>query len=356
MKKSMYINQIVRNIIILCFLLYLFFNNVNLMKFMIAPFLICGSLSLVKNICLIIGKDKYAKTIHRFYAIVFLFFAFCFMVFWTYTVVKNNNDLTLLFTIPFWFILLYFVSKYFFKKNQKTVPSKRKARFDIKIVVSSFLVLVVLISGFFCLAIGIKDTYKTNKITKDYVAVTGYFKDYEIYGVQEKWQNNKTVTSTTYRLIYSYEVDGKKYTVETDYGSGTIPNINSTREVKYNPDDPSEAVLVGTNRNNGFIYFGAFFVLGGMVFVLIFLQMKGVFDKIKIDVIGTYIGITFTVVGIGSISLQNGMTSSFAETVKTMGFWILIPIMFIIVGIMQTIKCLFLERKKYNRTKNSSKE
>ena len=81
-----------------------------------------------------------------------------------------------------------------------------------------------------------------------------------------------------------------------------------------------------------------------MVFVLIFLQIKGVFDKVKIDIIGTYIGVIFTIIGIGIILLQNGTTSSFIETVKTMGFWILIPFMFIIVGIFQTIKCLLLPK------------
>lgn len=134
--------------------------------------------------------------------------------------------------------------------------------------------------------------------------------------------------------------------VSTDYGVEKIPAVNSMRKVKYDPNNYEKAVLVGTNRNNGLIYFGAFFVLGGMVFVLIFLQIKGVFDKIKIDVIGTYIGVIFTIIGIGIILLQNGMTSSFIETVKTMGFWILIPIMFIIVGIFQTIKCLLLPKLK----------
>lgn len=134
--------------------------------------------------------------------------------------------------------------------------------------------------------------------------------------------------------------------VSTDYGVEKIPAVNSVRKVKYDPNNYEKAVLVGTNRNNGLIYFGAFFVLGGMVFVLIFLQIKGVFDKIKIDVIGTYIGVIFTIIGIGIILLQNGMTSSFIETVKTMGFWILIPFMFIIVGMFQTIKCLLLPKLK----------
>ncbi len=98
------------------------------------------------------------------------------------------------------------------------------------------------------------------------------------------------------------------------------------------------------NRNKGLIYFGAFFVLGGTVFVLIFLQVKGIFDKIKIDVIGTYVGIIFIIIGIGIILMQSEMTSSLIETIKVMNFWILIPLIFIIVGIFVTIRSLLLSK------------
>lgn len=210
----------------------------------------------------------------------------------------------------------------------------------MEIIISCFLVFAVLVSGFLCLFIGIKDTYKFNQKTKNYVITEGYFKDYTVHSIDKE--------GTTYKLIYEYEVDGKKYMVSTDYGVEKIPSLNSMRKVKYDPNNYEKAVLVGTNRNNGLIYFGAFFILGGMVFVLIFLQIKGVFDKIKIDVIGTYMGVTFTIIGIGIILFQNGTTSSFIETVKMMGFWIFIPLMFIIVGILLTIKSLFLQKSKMN--------
>lgn len=338
MKKGIYINQIIRDLIAITILFWLFSNNNGLMKFIIMPFIICLLLSIGKSICLIIGKDKYkyANIFNKLYALVFLLFASCFLIFWSYTIIKNNNYLTLLFTIPFWLMEIHFIRKYFFKKSQKDLSNKRKSKFNLKIIFSCLLVLAVLASGFLCLFIGIKDTYNFNQKTKDYV--TTDFKDYNIYNIDEE--------GTTYKLIYEYEVDGKKYMVSTDYGVEKIPAVNSVRKVKYDPNNYEKAVLVGTNRNNGLIYFGAFFVLGGMVFVLIFLQIKGVFDKIKIDVIGTYIGVIFTIIGIGIILLQNGMTSSFIETVKTMGFWILIPFMFIIVGIFQTIKCLLLPKLK----------
>ena len=338
MKKGICIHQILRNIFIIIILFWLFSNNSGLMRFIILPFIICVFLSLAKYICIIIGKDKYATIFHKLYAIVFLLFAFCFLMFWSYTVIKHHNYTTLLFTIPFWIMLIYFIRKYFFKKNKKELSNKKESKFNFKIVVAGFLVFSVLASGFLCLFIGIKDMYQFNKKTKNYAVTEGYFKDYDIYNIDKE--------GTTYKLIYEYEVDGKKYSVSTDYGVEKIPSFNSMRKVKYDPNNYKKAVLVGTNRNNSLIYFGSFFVLGGMVFVLIFLQIKGVFDKTKIDVIGTYIGVTFTIIGIGIILLQNGMTSSFIETIKTMGFWILIPFMFIIVGILLTIRSLVLPKIK----------
>ncbi len=96
-------------------------------------------------------------------------------------------------------------------------------------------------------------------------------------------------------------------------------------------------------NSNFLIFFGAFFTLGGTVFVLAALQMKGIFDKVKIDVVGTYIGFVMLIIGVGIILFQNGTTLSFIETIKSLGIWILIPILFIVSGIYLTIKNLFLD-------------
>lgn len=353
MKKGIYISQIIRNLIIIIFLSWVFLNNIGFMKFMVIPFIICLIISITKNICLLVGKDKYANIFNKLYAIVFLLFAFSFLIFWCYTVIKNNNYIALIFTIPFWILGIYFIRKYFFKKKEKEISNKSNSKFNTTIIIPCFLVFSVLVLGFFCLIIGIKDTYHINKTTKDYYTTTGYFKDYEIFDSSEKLEHNRYKTHTTYRLIYSYEVDNKEYTIKTDYGNGYIPDTNSTRKIKYNPNNPSEAVLMGTNRNNGLIYFGTFFILGGMIFVLIFLQTKGIFDKIKIDIIGTYAGVVFTIIGIGIILIQNGITSSFLETIKVMKFWILIPFIFIVIGIILTIKSLLLSKAAMSSRKSS---
>ncbi len=229
------------------------------------------------------------------------------------------------------------VRKFLFRVNSKSATKQKESRFDFQIVVSSFLVLSVLLIGIVCLFFGIRDTYKLNEKTKGYLITDAYFKDYSIYDVGKD--------ETTYKLIYIYDVNGKEYTISTDYGIGSefIPEINSKREIRYNLNNPTEAVLSGTNRSNFLIYFGAFFTLGGSVFVLAALHIKGVFDKFKINIMGTYIGTVCVIIGIGIIFFQNGMTLSLLDTIKSLGIWILIPILFIVSGIYLTIKSLFFE-------------
>ena len=125
-----------------------------------------------------------------------------------------------------------------------------------------------------------------------------------------------------------------------NYGTNYIPDENSLREVKYNPNNPEQAILVGSNSKNGLIYAGTFFTFGALTFVIVGLSILGVFDKIKIDIVRTYIGCLFTIIGIGIVLLQNGTTMSFIETLKNMKLWILIPIMFVVVGIHQLIQGL----------------
>ncbi len=215
---------------------------------------------------------------------------------------------------------------------------------NFRVVISSFLVMVILLLGIIFLFIGIKDTYILNRKTENYISTNGYFIDYEIY--------NSSKRSTTYKLNYIYLVDGKEYAVSTDYGAGYIPEKNSVRIVKYNPDNPEESILIGTNSKNFLIYLGTFFILGSVAFILVALQIKGTFDKIEIDVIGLYLGIVLLIIGTGAIFLQNGTTSSLLETVKSLKIWAAIPLLFILIGVFQTTKCVFVKRT--TKKKNSS--
>lgn len=354
MKKRIFISNIIRAILILLLLIFVLIKNEQFsLRLIISSFMLMTICYIGKNVCILIHKPVGTKVFHKLFIIIFFLFGVGFLITWSYVWIKEKQYFPILFTIPLWVFEVYIFCKYLLGIKINPKEYKNQSKFVFKAIVSCLLVCGVLIIGIACLIIGIKDTYYTNKNTKGYLTTIGYYKDYEIYDSHK--ENHDTKTSTTYRLIYVYEIDGKEYSIKTDYGSGAIPSTISSREIRYNPNNPEEAVLLGTNRNNFLIYFGAFFLLGGMVFVLGFLYVLGAFDKIKVNILGLYVGIVCLIVGIGIIVFQFSELSSLIEVIKRMNFWIFIPTMFIVIGLFQIIKCLFFERLKMQSSKKLNK-
>lgn len=341
--KSTFIHSIIRNIVIILVLIFFTYQNFGIRKIMIIPFIICGFFSIGKNTCLLMSKKKYANIFEKLFIISFITFWFCFLLFWSYLVIKDNNYLSLLFTIPFWMAGIYIIRKFLLEVKSKTIFSYINKSFNVPVILSCFLVISVLVTGTVCLFIGIKGNNKLNETTKNYVTIDGFFTNYEIYNKSKK--NN----TTSYKLIYTFKVDGKEYKVSTDYGSSYIPEKNSVRKVQYNPSNPNESILSGTNSKNFLIYFGAFFILVSIAFIIGALHMKGVFNKVNIDIMGLYVGITFFIIGMGIIFFESGTKSSLLDIIKSLGLWFVIPISFIIIGIYQIIRCLFFNHQISNK-------
>lgn len=100
-------------------------------------------------------------------------------------------------------------------------------------------------------------------------------------------------------------------------------------------------LIMGIKRMDAILIFmGIFFTFGGFTFVLAALTIRGCFDNYKIDVIGTYIGVLFVVIGIGTIVLKFREFYSMAATMRGFGLWIIIPVLMILVGVIQIIKCI----------------
>ncbi len=333
MKNSVYINNIIKAVFVLMLLIFVFIKNDQLyFKLFILAFIILIICNIAKNICNLCNKPKLANILHKLYIFLFILFLTSFLIIMSYFGVKHNQYFLSVFTIPFWLGIIYIIRKHLLKIKKKSKQNK----INFPIVISSLLVVSVLLIGVVCLFIGIKDIYKTNQLTKNYLITTAHYKDYEIYDSSEE--------NITYRLIYVYKVDDKEYEIKTDYGNDHIPSANSERKIKYNPINPSKAVFLGTSKNSMLIYFGAFFLLGGIVFVLIFFYIKGAFDKIKINILGLYVGVVFLIIGIGIIAIKMGEGLSFLGVIEEMKFWLSVPIIFIIIGIFQICKCLFFER------------
>jgi len=325
------IKQTITSIIVSIFLSYILITTNDLFtKIIVIPFLLFGISFFIKNLCLIFNKKQLAKLFSKINVIAFLVYLFGFMIIWCFVSIKNRDYLQILFSIPLWLMGIYIIKKRFF--NQKVNSDKKTPKFNFKILISVFLVMIVFLSGIVMMFFGIRDTYNLKVKTKNYITTTGYFNNYDVFDADED--------GITYKLTYIYTVDGKEYSITTDYGTNYIPDENSSREIKYNPNNPKEAVITGTNSKNGLIYFGAFFTFGALTFVIAALSVLGYFDKFKIDILGTYIGLLFFIIGIGIILFQTGTTTSLLETIKSFGFLIIIPIMFIVIGIIQTVKCL----------------
>ena len=300
MKNIVFIRNIIKALFVLIILTFVLVINKQLyLRLFILAFILLTICNIIKNVFNLLNKPKIANLFHRLFIIIFITFAICFLIIWSYVEIKNKQYLYLIFTIPFWIFIVCIIHKCFFSVDNNSKKIKKKGRFNFEMVISYFLVASTLLVGIICLFIGIKDTYYSNKQTKSYLTTTAYYDNYEIY-------NSNDRNNSTYRLIYIYEVNSNKYTIKTDYGSSSIPDINSERKIKYNPQNPSEAIFLGTNKNSMLIYFGTFFFLGGMIFVLGFLYIHGIFDKIKIDILGLFIGIVFLVLGIGIIGIQLG--------------------------------------------------
>jgi len=336
--KSVYTRKLISSVFITILLIY-FMIKTSSPKIIFVPFLICAISMIGKSISLIMEKKKYVNIFDKSFTIGFLLFWFGFLIYANYIAIKDKQWQLVAFSLVFWIVGIYFAKKRLVKPKEKTSneKSKTKLNIDFRILISALLVIIVLLSGIAMLFFGIMDTYRLNSITKGYIATDGYYRECDIFSSDED--------GTTYKLTYVYTVNNKEYSVTTDYGTNYIPEENSSREIKYNPNNPEEAIITGTNSKNGLIYFGAFFTFGSITFILAALSVLGYFDKFKVDILGTYIGFLFFIIGIGIILFQTGTTTSLIETIKSFGLWILIPIMFIIVGIIQIVKCLLKKNR-----------
>lgn len=293
----------------------------------IIPFLMAGISMFLKNLFILLGKKRYIEKFSKLYVISVIIYVLIFVGYFAYTSILDKNYGMLVILVPFLIIVVLII--------RSKIMNKSNA-FMLKLI-PVLLVSICMIAGCFLLVTGIKDTYEMSIKTKGYETIQAYFSEYDIYS-QDK-------DGTTYQLIYQYRVNDEVYSIKTDYGSNYIPELNSIREVKYDVSNPSKALLVGTNSHNLKIFMGAFFMLGSFTFVLAYLYIKGYFDHIKIDVVGTYMAIVTILFGIGMIVIHIGTTLSLMKTIESLGLLILIPVMMIAAGGYLLYKNLFLNSK-----------
>lgn len=213
-----------------------------------------------------------------------------------------------------------------------------------RISISVFLIGLCILIGIGLLVFGVNKKIAYNNKIKGYESVDGYFVDTEVYSKSTRHGRHRT--NTTYYLIYAYNVDGVEYTARTDYGSGAIPQKGSVKEILYNPENPSEAVVTGTNAAVFVIFMGIFFVLIPLVMIFGILDLGGIFEKLRFHFMDVIIGLVLLVVGLGvSYIIVGGF--SLGKLFMLAGPFAVIPILFVFVGASVIGKGIGIKLKKW---------
>ncbi len=202
-------------------------------------------------------------------------------------------------------------------------------KFNFKKVIIILLFASALISGFVLLFFGIRDTVSLAIKTKDWFEAPGYFRDYSIYDIDDDGE-------TTYRLKYVFYSGGAEYFVETDYGSGVIPEIDSVRTVLYEPENPENAIIKGGTASVTFLTIGFMFTFIPLFMILCWLWING---KIKIHVNIFDFTAGFLIFAVGELCLyMMGGSALPWKAFGSMGFLAIIPSLMVVVGAIQMIK------------------
>lgn len=207
--------------------------------------------------------------------------------------------------------------------------------------IQKFLNIVSFVLGIGLFLEGITETIRYNKKTEDYESTQGTYIECEIY--REARHVGRRYRSATYTLIYEYQVEGVRYTVKTDHGTGAIPKIGSVQEILYNPENPAEAVVTGTNKPKILLFVGLLFILVPSIMVLAFFAVSGKLGRYSFNIMDIIIGSVMLLAGFGVFYMIAG-GFSVAELFQRAGPFALIPLMFIAVAFFLFWRGLFTKQ------------
>ena len=212
-------------------------------------------------------------------------------------------------------------------------------KFDIKKIVIILLFSSALLAGIVLLFFGIKDSVSLAIKTKDWFETPGYFRDCSVYNVNKDGK-------MLYRLRYVFYSGGAEYFVETDYGSEVIPEIDSVRTVRYEPEKPENAVLKGGTASATYLTIGFMFTFIPLFMIVVWLWING---KIKIHVKVFDFTVGFLIFAVGEFCVYMMSGSIFPwKAFDSMGFLAIIPTLMVFVGILQMTKTVFGRKEKKN--------
>ncbi len=207
----------------------------------------------------------------------------------------------------------------------------------MKLKIIAAMLLVCILCGIAMLCFGIAGSIQRVKSTQGYKTTEGY-----LSGCHAELDEDGKVL---YRPIYSYQVEGIEYTTEAEFRSEYLPEEGSAKAIKYHPENPAQAVVTGTNRNILLIFLGLFFIFIPTIIGLCAMRSAGLLKNRGAQFLNMGIGFFFTATGAGVLYLQAESFSAKA-LFSSLGPFIIIPILFILVGILQVVRSVRSIKKR----------
>lgn len=158
-----------------------------------------------------------------------------------------------------------------------------------------------------------------------------------VSGYQEIQGKGSDRHRTYYSLTYTYTVEGEVYYIADELMVHTLPPAGHSREIRYDPANPENALLVGKSGSTASLLAGLMFLL---IPAIMFFGWLIATDRLHIRaeyIFDVSIGLVMTVIGFGTIYGMTG-TLSIITAFKEYSFIIIIPLLMIIAGVYQTIK------------------
>jgi len=207
---------------------------------------------------------------------------------------------------------------------------------QIKISKGLIIALVVffILPGFYALFIGFDELYNSEIKAKEYIPIEGTLTSYEKICDSD---------GCSYSAAYTYTVDNLEYSIRSRIMHNYRPEVGNIIEIRYNPTNPKEAIIVNDSATPFLLFFGFLFV-GIPTFCI----LASVLDK-EGKAFNILLGLFFIIIGSGTIiflGFSEHNPFSIVTALKSSGFLIIIPIAFLILGLYQMIWAIITPPEK----------
>ena len=179
---------------------------------------------------------------------------------------------------------------------------------------------------------GVSGAMRNHNAKESYVSTEAVVSSYqEVQGKGSKRHR------TYYVLTYAYTVGGEVYYFTDDLRLNSLPPANYFHEIRYDPTNPENALLVGKSGSTASLSAGLMFLLIPAIMLFGWLIVT---DRLHIraeNIFDVSIGLVMTVLGFGTIYGMTGALS-IIKAFKEYSIIIVIPLLMIIAGVYQTLK------------------